>query len=115
MPKGAGKDEEPGADPDEEKAAGTPHADIVRDAPFSMDVEPDPAEPSAKVRAAGAAAAGRSRTRAPSARRGGFGTARPGQLQERIARLDETLARISRCSRSYEVETTVSRSHDDSA
>ncbi len=48
-----------------------------------------------EVRAAGAAAADRSRTRARSARRGGFGTARPRQLQERIARLDETLARIS--------------------
>jgi hypothetical protein len=52
-----------------------------------------PAEPAA--RAAGAAAAGRSRTRARSVRRGGFGTAPPRQLQERIARLDEAFARIS--------------------
>ena len=59
---------------------------------------------------AGAAAAGRSRTRPRSARRDGFGTARPRQLQERIARLDETLARISAMLPLYEVETTVSRS-----
>ena len=120
MPKGAGTDEGPGADADDEQAAGTPHADIVerlleyqrrlreetegetptfrgvRDARPFTDVEPDPAEPSARsetrpepeppaLAEPEPAASADVVSEPPDAR----------QLQERIARLDETLARIS--------------------
>jgi hypothetical protein len=120
MPKGAGTNEGPGADPGEEQAAGTPHADIVerlleyqrllreetegetptfgavRDALPSTDVEPDPVEPSAESRTDSKpeppaeaepkpVASADVGSEPPEARR----------LQERIARLDETLARIS--------------------
>jgi len=120
MPKGAGTDEGPGADPADEQAAGTPHADIVErlleyqrrlreetegetptfgavlDAPPPTDVEPDTAEPSARsetrpepeppVEAEPEPAVSADVVSGPPDAR---------QLKERIARLDETLARIS--------------------
>ena len=116
MPKGAGTNNGPGADPGEGQAAGTPHADIVerlleyqrllreetegetptfgavRDARPSTDVEPGPVEPSAESPTGSTpepepdpVASADVGSEPPDAR----------QLQERIARLDETLARIS--------------------
>jgi hypothetical protein len=119
MPQGAGTNDGPGADPGEGRAAGTPHADIVerlleyqrllregtegetptfgavRDAP-PLDVEPDPVEPSAESPT-------ESKPEPPAETEpeleasADVGSEPPDarQLRERIARLDETLARIS--------------------
>jgi hypothetical protein len=134
----AGKDEGPGADPDEVQAAGMPHPDersleyqrllreetegetrtfgAVRDAQLSVDAEPDPDEPRAKSEPRQPQPPAEAEPEPASPDGGGFGTARPSrQLQERIARLTRPSLASPRCSRSCEVETTVSRSHDDVA
>ena len=101
MPKGAGRNEGPRADPGEEQAAGTPHADIVerlleyqrplreltegetptfgavRDAPPPTDVEPDPAEPSAKSEPREPQPPAEAEPEPAAPRRAGFGTAQP--------------------------------------
>ena len=127
MPKGAGTNEGPGADPGEEQAAGTPHADIVerlleyqrrlreetegetptfgavRDAPPPTDVEPDPVEPIAESPTGSKpeppaesepepVASADVVSEPPDAR----------QLQERIARPDETSRASPRCFRCCE-------------
>lgn len=128
MSKGAGTNDGPGADPGDEQAAGTPHADIVerlleyqrllreetegetptfgavRDAPPSTDVEPGPVEPSAESPTgstpeppAGAEPEPPAEAESEPVASADVGSEPPDarQLQERIARLDETLARIS--------------------
>lgn len=120
MPKGAGTDEGPGADPDDGQAAGTPHADIVerlleyqrrlreetqgetptfgteRDAPPPTDLEPDPAQPIAESSTRSEPEPPAEVEPEPVASADVVSEASDARmLQERIARLDETLARIS--------------------
>ena len=120
MPKEAGTNDGSGADPGEGEGAGTAHADIVErlleyqrllreetegetptfgavlDAPPPTDVEPDPVEPSAETPTGSTPeppAEAEPEPEAPA----DVGAEPPDArlLQERIARLDETLARIS--------------------